>query len=154
MSGLLNISGTTVNEDPSFRYKMPRLVGKIEGRGNGIKTIVVNMEDIATSLNRPPSLPTKFFGCELGAQTRWEEDVSARRARGRVRRRRLGWLQAGGRPASSSPCAGRPPRRRPAPGARLVVVLRRYHPHVLAPPPPRAGPPYPLCVACRSRRPP
>ena len=58
MSGLLNISGTAVNEDPSFRYKMPRLVGKIEGRGNGIKTIVVNMEDIATSINRPPSLPT------------------------------------------------------------------------------------------------
>jgi hypothetical protein len=32
---------------------MPRLVAKIEGRGNGIKTVVVNMAEIATSLNRP-----------------------------------------------------------------------------------------------------
>ncbi len=52
-SGLLNISGTAVNADPSFRYKMPRLVAKIEGRGNGIKTVVVNMREIAEAINRP-----------------------------------------------------------------------------------------------------
>lgn len=75
MSGLLNISGTAQNDDPSFRYKMPRLMSKIEGRGNGIKTIIPNMVEIATSLNRPPTLPTKFFGCELGAQTRWEAEA-------------------------------------------------------------------------------
>jgi hypothetical protein len=57
---------------------MPRLMAKVEGRGNGIKTVVVNMADIATAINRPAPLPTKFFGCELGAQTRWEQDVSAR----------------------------------------------------------------------------
>jgi len=50
---LLNITGTTENSDPSFRYKMPRLVAKIEGRGNGIKTVVVNMSDIADAINRP-----------------------------------------------------------------------------------------------------
>jgi translation initiation factor 5 len=76
MSGLINITGTTVNDDPTYRYKMPRLVAKVEGRGNGIKTVVVNMGEIAESLNRPAALPTKFFGCELGAQTRWEQDVS------------------------------------------------------------------------------
>ncbi|WOO85248.1 putative eukaryotic translation initiation factor 5 [Vanrija pseudolonga] len=65
---------TTVNirrdvEDKFYRYKMPLLQTKIEGRGNGIKTVVPNMEDVARALNRPPAYPTKFFGTELGAQT-------------------------------------------------------------------------------------
>ena len=54
---------------------MPRLESKIEGRGNGIKTVVTNMVTVAEALNRPPSLPIKFFGTELGAQSRWEEEV-------------------------------------------------------------------------------
>ncbi|KAL1915483.1 uncharacterized protein VTP21DRAFT_6607 [Calcarisporiella thermophila] len=54
-------------KDSFYRYKMPRLV---EGKGNGIKTVVPNMADIARSLSRPPAYPTKYFGCELGAQTK------------------------------------------------------------------------------------
>lgn len=57
------------NMDQFYRYKMPRLIAKVEGKGNGIKTVIVNMVDIAKALSRPPSYPTKFFGCELGAQT-------------------------------------------------------------------------------------
>lgn len=53
---------------------MPVLLTKIEGRGNGIKTVVPNMEDVARALNRPPSYPTKFFGTELGAQTTMAND--------------------------------------------------------------------------------
>jgi len=74
MATMVNITGTAVNDDLNYRYKMPKLVAKIEGRGNGIKTVITNMADIADALNRPPSLPTKFFGCELGAQSRWEDD--------------------------------------------------------------------------------
>lgn len=66
---MINIAGTTPVEDPSYRYKMPRLIPKVEGRGNGIKTVLVNVSDIGTSLNRDASEITKFFGCELGAQT-------------------------------------------------------------------------------------
>ncbi|CAF1030879.1 unnamed protein product, partial [Didymodactylos carnosus] len=40
----------------------------IEGTGNGIKTVIVNMTQIAKALSRPPTYVTKFFGCELGAQ--------------------------------------------------------------------------------------
>lgn len=52
---------------------MPVLLTKIEGKGNGIKTVIPNMSDVARALSRPPTYPTKFFGCELGAQTTWDE---------------------------------------------------------------------------------
>lgn len=52
---------------------MPLLLTKIEGKGNGIKTVVPNMSDVARALSRPPTYPTKFFGCELGAQTTFDD---------------------------------------------------------------------------------
>lgn len=58
--------------DMYYRYKMPKIVAKVEGKGNGIKTVVVNMVDVAKALARPPTYPCKFFGCELGAQTQFD----------------------------------------------------------------------------------
>ncbi|KAL4399825.1 eukaryotic translation initiation factor 5 [Malassezia pachydermatis] len=60
-------------DDKFYRYRMPLLETKIEGKGNGIKTVIPNMSDIARALSRPPSYPTKFFGSELGAQTILDE---------------------------------------------------------------------------------
>ena len=57
----------------SFLGSMPVLLTKIEGKGNGIKTVVPNMSDVARALSRPPTYPTKFFGSELGAQTSVDE---------------------------------------------------------------------------------
>lgn len=68
---LLNIGGNS--DDAFYRYKMPKMVTKIEGRGNGIKTNVVNMVDIAKALARPAAYTTKYFGCELGAQSKFDE---------------------------------------------------------------------------------
>lgn len=70
----INIAGLTPVDDPSYRYKMPRIVGKVEGRGNGIKTLLVNVVELGQSLNRDAPEITKFFGCELGAQTTYSAD--------------------------------------------------------------------------------
>lgn len=66
---------------------MERLQSKIEGKGNGIKTVIVNLSSVAQSLSRPPACASivftrsccdstymfldviKYFGFELGAQT-------------------------------------------------------------------------------------
>ncbi|KAG8866043.1 hypothetical protein FRC20_009147 [Serendipita sp. 405] len=60
-------------DDKFYRYRMPVMLTKVEGRGNGIKTVVPNMSDVAKALSRPPQYTTKFFGCELGAQTILDE---------------------------------------------------------------------------------
>merc|ERR1719228_1120583 len=36
------------------------------------KAVIVNMVDIARALARPPTYVTKYFGCELGAQTQFD----------------------------------------------------------------------------------
>ncbi|XP_065847751.1 eukaryotic translation initiation factor 5-like [Euphorbia lathyris] len=65
--------GASNSDDAFYRYKMPRMMTKIEGRGNGIKTNVVNMVEIAKALARPPAYTTKYFGNELGAQSKFDE---------------------------------------------------------------------------------
>ncbi|KAJ3077142.1 hypothetical protein HDU98_007527 [Podochytrium sp. JEL0797] len=73
MSNMINIRSDV--KDKFYRYKMPKLISKIEGKGNGIKTVIPNISDVAKALSRPPSYPTKFFGIELGAQTKIEEKL-------------------------------------------------------------------------------
>ncbi|AGR57075.1 eukaryotic translation initiation factor 5 [Choristoneura rosaceana nucleopolyhedrovirus] len=65
--GTVNVNRNVA--DAFYRYKMPRICAKVEGKGNGIKTVIVNMPEIAKALGRPAIYPTKYFGCELGAQT-------------------------------------------------------------------------------------
>lgn len=68
--GTLNVNRNVA--DAFYRYKMPRICAKVEGKGNGIKTVIVNMIDVAKALGRPATYPTKYFGCELGAQTQFD----------------------------------------------------------------------------------
>ena len=68
-------------QDAFYRYKMPRLQAKVEGKGNGVKTVIPNMVDIARALGRPPTCkylylfwimhPTTFLvGCVIQKRNR------------------------------------------------------------------------------------
>eukprot|EP00835_Amoeboradix_gromovi_P003641 NODE_249_length_12946_cov_0.357438.p4 type:complete len:374 gc:universal NODE_249_length_12946_cov_0.357438:6853-5732(-) len=65
---------TSVNVNPNisdafYRYKMPKIACKVEGKGNGIKTVIPNIQDVARALHRRSDYITKYFGFELGSQT-------------------------------------------------------------------------------------
>lgn len=68
--GTVNVNRNVT--DLFYRYKMPRISAKVEGKGNGIKTVIVNMAEVAKAIGRPATYPTKYFGCELGAQTQFD----------------------------------------------------------------------------------
>lgn len=55
--------------DTHHRYWMPPLETKIEGKGNGIKTILVNVETVAIALERRAAWVHKYLGIEVGATT-------------------------------------------------------------------------------------
>lgn len=59
-------------KDEHYRYKMPRPIIKVEGRGNGIKTVLVNLQEMSEAMKVPLEYPLKYFGSELGAQSKWD----------------------------------------------------------------------------------
>lgn len=61
--------------DKFYRYKMPAIKAKVEGKGNGIKTVIDNCVDVARALSRPPEYVCKHFGFELGAQVQMNKAV-------------------------------------------------------------------------------
>lgn len=73
MAATININEQDV--DAYCRYKMPELQIKREGRGNGTKTIITNLVDVARSLDRPVVYIIKYFGYTLGAQVNCETNV-------------------------------------------------------------------------------
>lgn len=70
MASFINIGGD--KNDLSFRYKMPVLQIKTEGRGNGIKTLILNLYDISKSLYTKPEYIAKFFSIEIGCSYKFE----------------------------------------------------------------------------------
>jgi len=69
--------GASNKDDAFYRYKMPRMITKIEGRGKGTRTKIENMVGIAKALSRPASCITKYFGYKLGANSEFDEITGA-----------------------------------------------------------------------------
>jgi translation initiation factor 5 len=71
-SDMININKNEI--DPNYRYKMHRIKTKIEGRGNGIKTILLNLNIISKELYRNSEEILKFLGQTKGSQTIIHDD--------------------------------------------------------------------------------
>lgn len=69
---LQNIGASNI-DDAFYQFNVPKMITKVEGCGNGIKTNIVNMVGIANTLYRLASYTTKYVGCELGAQSKFDE---------------------------------------------------------------------------------
>lgn len=63
----LNINGDS--NDPFYRYKMPLLISRQAGRGNGCYTILENLPEVTKALNTPATIVFKFMGSVLGSNT-------------------------------------------------------------------------------------
>ena len=70
---MLNVDPST-KDDAFYRYKMPALVWKVEGKGNGIKTVIVNVAEIAASLQRPAEYLMKSLSTDLGVGMKIENE--------------------------------------------------------------------------------
>ncbi|EFJ13190.1 hypothetical protein SELMODRAFT_6840, partial [Selaginella moellendorffii] len=53
-----------------------KLVIKLQGRGNSMKTKVDNIAEVCKALGRSPALVTRFFGCELGVLSSYSDDTN------------------------------------------------------------------------------
>jgi len=62
--------GLSHASDEFYRYKMPKLITKIEGKGNGIKTKLVNITEVAKAIGRSPEHIVKFLSYELATSSK------------------------------------------------------------------------------------
>lgn len=72
----INVTGTRPCTDPHYRYTMPPISIHHEGRGNGQKTVLLNLKDVSDALDIPIELVIRYFGIELSAQCRQESESS------------------------------------------------------------------------------
>jgi len=63
---------TLVPTDPTSRYKTRQLQVQIVGKSKMIKTVLVNILDVAKDMQVPPSYIGTFMGYEIGAQAKFD----------------------------------------------------------------------------------
>lgn len=78
---MVNINREIV--DSFYRYKMPLMTIKVEGRGNGIKTLITNMDQVGKSLARSSEWVIRYFAIELGVQHQMKAQENAYLVKGR-----------------------------------------------------------------------
>lgn len=67
---MININGS---KDNSYRYKMPVFQCEIKGNGNGIYTIITNLNDVSKYINHPPTILLKFLSSYNGSMANEEK---------------------------------------------------------------------------------
>ena len=64
-NNLINIGGD--ESDEFYRYKMPKINTQITGKGNGIQTVLTNIKDVASAIEHPLDVITKYLSFTLGS---------------------------------------------------------------------------------------
>lgn len=67
---MININSS---DDISYRYKMPSIDCNIKGNGNGIYTIITNLNDISKYINHPSHILLKFMAIYNGSMANEEK---------------------------------------------------------------------------------
>ena len=63
--------------DPKYRYQMPCLIQKIEGRGINIRTNLSNLKEVAKSLRVPAVYILKYMEYEFGSKINVKDNVTS-----------------------------------------------------------------------------
>ena len=69
----INMNGNM--NDMNYRYKMPKVITKISGRGNGIYTIFTNIEDVCKSINHPIEVILSYIATITGSNCIFERNT-------------------------------------------------------------------------------
>lgn len=64
--------------DPFVRYKMPQLNIQVIGNGKMIRTMFLNIDDVAKSLGVPPNYIPNYIAKSIGAQAKYDASKSVR----------------------------------------------------------------------------
>jgi len=64
-NALINIGGDP--NDEFYRYKMPPIKTQVTGRGNGIHTHLLNIDEVSNSIGHPKEIIMKFISYELAS---------------------------------------------------------------------------------------
>mmetsp|Transcript_50163 Transcript_50163/g.93919 ORF Transcript_50163/g.93919 Transcript_50163/m.93919 type:complete len:458 (+) Transcript_50163:92-1465(+) len=70
----INMDGSS---DPFYRYKMPAVVVKHEGKGKMKKSVIVNIRDVCNSVGRPTDYVMTYLGQKLNATAKVEKDITS-----------------------------------------------------------------------------
>jgi len=64
--------------------KCQKPILKVEGKWNGIKTLITNMFDLAKALKIPPEYITKFMGSSQGSQSKYDINTGKSTINGKI----------------------------------------------------------------------
>ena len=60
-------------DDASYRYKMPAIISMNEGSGNGVKTVILNIEEISRALYRDSTEIGKYLSLEMNTPMKYKK---------------------------------------------------------------------------------